>query len=137
MHAIGATLTSGGGTLLICVHRFTVAFAALDDNDSERLFYHVYDSDLRWFRTTQIVHRLYRAPRLSPRAKSRAVLKLELACAKGGNPRLMEMRVSMVRSMERWRRAAAKRRRRLAIRLGQRGRRAAQGNGARAANEGG
>ena len=31
MHAIGATLTSGGGTLLICVHRFTVAFAARDD----------------------------------------------------------------------------------------------------------
>jgi len=100
MHAIGATLTSGGGTLLICVHRFTVAFAARDDNDSERLFYHVYDSDLRWFRTTQIVHRLYRAPRLSPRAQSRAVLKLELACAKGGNPRLMEMRD---RWSDRWR----------------------------------
>ena len=31
MHAIGATLTSGGGTLLICVHQFTVAFGARDD----------------------------------------------------------------------------------------------------------
>jgi len=31
MQAIGATLTSGGGTLLICVHQFTVAFGARDD----------------------------------------------------------------------------------------------------------
>ena len=58
MHAIRETLTSGGGTLLIRVHRFTVAFAARDDAlDSERLFF-VYDSDLRWFRTAQTsVHR--------------------------------------------------------------------------------
>jgi hypothetical protein len=39
MHAIGATLTSGGGTLLICVHQFTVAFGARALTlDSERLF---------------------------------------------------------------------------------------------------
>jgi len=94
MHAIGATLTSGGGTLLICVHRFTVAFAARDDTrvDTRQRasVFPVYDSDLRWFRTTQIVHRLYCAPRLSRPRTVPGCAEVGAGMRKGGDPRLMD-----------------------------------------------